>query len=208
MGPGIQMRYAAADAKRQTIPWVEYRDAKGAVKTFAAPGNASSLASLPKYEMQCVDCHNRPAHSFEAPDRAVDAALRAGELPVNLPFMKKTAVQLLTASYATEDAAAKEIPTKLARFYQSGYPDVYSRQAPEIAAAGRTLLAIYNRNVFPDLKVTWGTYPNNLGHTDAPGCFRCHEDTKQIANDCNLCHQMVAVDEPSPEVLKTLGIAP
>jgi hypothetical protein len=96
----------------------------------------------------------------------------------------------------------------LARFYQSGYPDVYSRQAPEIAAAGRTLLAIYNRNVFPHLNVTWGTYPNNLGHTDAPGCFRCHEDTKQIANDCNLCHQMVAVDEPSPEVLKTLGIAP
>jgi nitrate/TMAO reductase-like tetraheme cytochrome c subunit len=208
MGPGIQMRYAAADAKRQTIPWVEYRDAKGAVKTFAAPGNASSLASLPRYEMQCVDCHNRPAHSFEAPDRAVDAALRAGELPVSLPFMKKTAVQLLTAGYATEDAAAKEIPSKLARFYQSSYPDVYSRQAPEIAAAGRTLLAIYNRNVFPDLKVTWGTYPNNLGHTDAPGCFRCHEDTKQIANDCNLCHQMVAVDEPSPEVLKTLGIAP
>jgi hypothetical protein len=37
------------------------------------------------------------------------------------------------------------------------------------------LVAIYNRNVFPDLKVTWGTYPNNLGHTDFPGCFRCHD---------------------------------
>jgi nitrate/TMAO reductase-like tetraheme cytochrome c subunit len=208
MGPGVHIRYAAADAKRQTIPWVEYRDAKGRVKTFAAPGNTAALASLPKYDMQCVDCHNRPAHSFQPPDRAVDAALNGGELPTGLPFMKKTAVQLLTATYLTEDAAKKEIPSKLSHFYQSTYPDVYSKRASEIAAAGRTVLAIYNRNVFPDLKVTWGTYPNNLGHTDAPGCFRCHEDTKKIANDCTLCHQMVAVDEPAPEVLKTLGINP
>jgi hypothetical protein len=67
--------------------------------------------------------------------------------------------------------------------------------------------------VFPDLKVTWGTYPSNLGHTDAPGCFRCHDDShstaqkKTITQDCGACHQSVAVEEQSPEVLKTLGIA-
>ncbi len=76
-----------------------------------------------------------------------------------------------------------------------------------------SVLAIYNRNVFPDLKVSWGTYPNNLGHTDFPGCFRCHDgshttrDGKTIAQDCNSCHEPLAMDEASPEILKTLGIA-
>ena len=75
------------------------------------------------------------------------------------------------------------------------------------------MLAIYNRNVFPDLKVTWGTYPNNLGHTDFPGCFRCHDsshtaaDGKTISQDCNACHEPLAMEETAPEILKTLGIA-
>ncbi len=73
-------------------------------------------------------------------------------------------------------------------------------------------MAIYRRNVFPDLKVAWGTYPNNLGHTDAPGCFRCHDDNhatagkKTITQDCGACHQALAVEETSPEILKTLGM--
>ena len=75
------------------------------------------------------------------------------------------------------------------------------------------MLAIYNRNVFPDLKVTWGTYPNNLGHMDFPGCFRCHDGShtaangKTITQDCNTCHQPLAVEESAPEILKTLGIS-
>ena len=66
--------------------------------------------------------------------------------------------------------------------------------------------------MFPDLKVTWGTYPNNLGHTDYPGCFRCHDEAhltaakKTISQDCSLCHQPVAVDEASPDILKTLEL--
>jgi hypothetical protein len=31
---------------------------------------------------------------------------------------------------------------------------------------------IYQRNVFPDLGVKWGTYTSNLGHADNAGCFR------------------------------------
>jgi hypothetical protein len=75
------------------------------------------------------------------------------------------------------------------------------------------LLAIYQRNVFPDLKVTWGTYLNNLGHTDAPGCFRCHDGGhstvtgQTITQDCDTCHKVVAVEEASPQILKTIGIA-
>jgi hypothetical protein len=101
----------------------------------------------------------------------------------------------------------------LSAFYQQNYPEIYARRAPDIRKAGQAILAIYNRNVFPDLKVTWGTYPNNLGHTDFPGCFRCHDGThastdgRSITQDCNACHQPLAVEEAPPEILSTLGIA-
>jgi hypothetical protein len=102
----------------------------------------------------------------------------------------------------------------LSEFYLRKYPDAAAKQGAAIEAAGQTLAAIYQRNVFADLKVTWDTYPNNLGHTDAPGCFRCHDashetpDKQTIAQDCNACHQPVAMDEASPDILKTLELTP
>ena len=162
--------------------------------------------------MQCVDCHNRPTHEFELPERAMNKAMSFGEIPVTLPFIKKEGVEVLKASYATREIAADTLPKNLASFYQQKYPDVYSKRAQDIERAGKAILAIYNRNVFPELKVTWGTYPNNLGHTDFPGCFRCHDgshstkDGKTITQDCDTCHQPLATSEASPEILKTLGI--
>ena len=44
------------------------------------------------------------------------------------------------------------------------------------------------------MNLTWGTYTNNTGHMDFPGCFRCHDDShkskdgKVIRQDCDLCH--------------------
>ncbi len=213
MGPGVHIRYAPADPKRQTIQWVDYDDGKGHVSQFPASGvDAKAIAALPKYDMQCVDCHNRAAHAFQPASKAVDSGLDSGELPTSLPFMKKTGLEIISAEYPTAEAAATQIPSKLAAFYQAKYPDITTSRAAEIDAAGKGLVKIYNRNVFPDLKVTWGTYPINLGHTDAPGCFRCHDgahttsDNRTISNDCSLCHEAVAVDEASPAVLKTLGI--
>jgi hypothetical protein len=155
------------------------------IRYSAADSTADSVRSLPTFEMQCVDCHNRASHAFELPDRAVNPAMAAGQI-----------------------AAA------LSAFYSQNYADAAAKQASAIQAAGQALAAIYQRNVFSDLKVTWGTYPNNLGHTDDPGCFRCHDgshataDQKTISQECSLCHQMVAVDETSPDILKTLELTP
>ena len=61
-----------------------------------------------------------------------------------------------------------------------------------MAAAQR----LYARNVFPKMNVTWGTHINNLGHTDFPGCFRCHDDEHKTADgrvikqDCETCHEI------------------
>jgi hypothetical protein len=77
LAPGVEIRYAPSDKKRQTILWVEYSDSKKRVTDTYAGSNAKpeAMAAPPKFAMQCVDCHNRAAHSFEVPDRAIDAAI-------------------------------------------------------------------------------------------------------------------------------------
>jgi hypothetical protein len=215
LGPGVHIRFAAADAARQTIPWIEYRNTTtGDVQTFVTSDSTpDSIKALPTREMECVDCHNRPTHAFDLPQRAMDKALAHGELAVTLPYIKKEGVELLKADYRTRKEAADKLPGALASFYQQRYPDLYAQRTQDITEAGQAVLAIYNRNIFPDLKVTWGTYPNNLGHEDSPGCFRCHDGShtatggRTIAQDCNTCHEALAMDEATPEILKTLGIA-
>jgi nitrate/TMAO reductase-like tetraheme cytochrome c subunit len=215
LAPGVRIRFAAADPARQTIPWVEYRnDSTNQTRTFTcSEPSCKPAGELPKYEMQCVDCHNRPTHTFELPARAMDKALAFGEIPSGLPYVKKEGLRLLKSEYRTSEDAANQLPAGLVNYYRQTYPEIYARRADDIQRAGKAVLAIYNRNVFPDLKVTWGTYPNNLGHTDFPGCFRCHDgshttqDGTAITQDCATCHQPLAMDEASPEILKTLGLA-
>jgi hypothetical protein len=216
LAPGVEIHYAAADAKRQTIPLVEYRNRNtGEVRTFLAEGStAQSVASLPRYQLQCVDCHNRPTHTFELPERAVDGAMGTGRISPTLPFVKKKAIELLKANYSSNAEASRAIPEALAHFYQQSDPAISSQRARDISEAGAEIAAIYNRNVFPELKVTWGTYPNNLGHTDFPGCFRCHDGSHStsdqkvtITQDCTTCHEPLAVEEATPGVLKTIGLA-
>jgi hypothetical protein len=212
LGPGIRIRYTAADKKRQTIPSVEYTNSKtGVSRTYLASPTVRSLAS---FEMQCVDCHNRAAHAFEPADRAINQAMASGQIAANLPFIKKQSVALLKASYRSGDDVKEKIPEALSAFYLMNYADAAAKQRAAIETAGQALAAIYQRNVFSDLKVSWGTYPNNLGHTDDPGCFRCHDgahataDKQSISQDCSLCHQPVAMDEAAPEILKTLELTP
>jgi hypothetical protein len=88
---------------------------------------------------------------------------------------------------------------------------VYRQHRASVEAAVGELQAIYKRNVFPDMKVTWGTYPDNIGHEDFLGCFRCHDDNhkrsdgKVLSQDCNACHTILAQDERNPKVLADLG---
>jgi hypothetical protein len=213
MGPGVQMRYGAANKKREVIPWIEYRNTETNVTRTYVAGTDVKPEQLAKFDMQCVDCHNRAAHSFQLADRAIDIGFAAGQFPADLPFIKKTALELISANYSTDDEASRKIPAGVTSFYKTKYPAVAAQRSADIHKAGQAALAAYQQNVFPDLKVAWGTYANNLGHTDSPGCFRCHDDNhatndkKTITNDCGACHQALAVEEASPEVLKTLGIA-
>jgi hypothetical protein len=162
--------------------------------------------------MDCMDCHNRPSHTFEMAERALDHAFQNNLIPATLPFAKKTGMEVLKASYATRDDAAQKLPAAFAAWYRQNQPAVYAQRATEVEAAGKQVFAVWSRNVFPEMNVTWGTYPNNIGHTDFPGCFRCHDgahtaaDGRTIGQDCNTCHNILAMEEQSPKVLTELGV--
>ena len=215
LGPGIAIFYYPADESRQTIPRIEYQDAvtgRSAVYT-AADAKPGALKDLAAREMDCMDCHNRPTHTFQMPEGAVDSAMASGAISPALPFIKKTAVALLRKDYKSQDEAAAAIPDAIEKFYQSGNAAAGAARRGEIARAAKAVVAIYRRNIFPQMHVTWGSYPNNLGHMDFPGCFRCHDGThaapggKAIPNDCNTCHQTLAMDEAAPKILTDLGLA-
>ena len=113
-----------------------------------------------------------------------------------MPFIKREATAALTATYPSSTAAVDAIAARLREFYRTNYNDVYMgrRQEVERAVSGTQLL--YRRNIFPEMNVTWGTYANNIGHMDFPGCFRCHDeshktkDGRTIRQECTLCHNI------------------
>lgn len=92
-------------------------------------------------------------------------------------------------------------------YYQKEYPQVWNSRREAIEQSIVQLQAIYNKNVFPAMKVYWGTYSNNIGHSDFPGCFRCHDDNhksatgKVISQDCSTCHSLLAVEEAKPGLI-------
>ncbi len=209
------IQYISTDQHRQVIAAVSYTDNTGKANQFIASDTKPTEEQLRAGEhrtMDCVDCHNRPAHSLELPERAVDEEMAGGRISVNLPFIKKKAVEVLKVSYPDRDAAAQGIASSLNDYYRSSYPDLYRGQRALVDSAVTAVQGVYARNVFPAMNVTWGTYPNNLGHTDFPGCFRCHDgshttaDGRTIPNDCDTCHALVAVDDPNPKVLADLGM--
>ena len=137
----------------------------------------------------CRVCHNRPAHTFESPEDAVDRALTAGLIDRKPAFARKHAVAALRAASSGADARQRFLST-----------------ASGADASGAHVQAIFDRNVFPGMKIAWGAYPNHLGHPgDKDGCFRCHDGAK-ATQDCNACHALVAMEEADPRVLKDLGV--
>jgi hypothetical protein len=161
--------------------------------------------------MDCVDCHNRPSHTFRTPERELDGAIAEGRIARDLPYVRREGLRLMTAEYADRGAAESGIRDGLRAFYAASYPDLGGARAVEIDAAAAVMTDAWGANVFPQMKVGWNTYPNHIGHEVSPGCFRCHDDShataggETISQDCETCHSMLAMEESDPEILKTLN---
>jgi nitrate/TMAO reductase-like tetraheme cytochrome c subunit len=205
------IEYIATDSTNQTIPWVSKVSDDGSVTDFVST-DAKGPTAGQKHVMDCIDCHNRAAHSFETPEDALNKDMAAGSPSASLPFVHKQGLALIKAGYTSREDASSKITSSLENFYRSQYPAVWSGQRAQIDQAAKTLATIYGENVFPFMKVTWGTHPDNLGHNAYPGCFRCHDGShnakggKSITNDCSVCHNLLAVEEPNPKQLADLGI--
>lgn len=207
-------QYVATDADAQTILGVRKPNPDGSTTDYMSSDAKGAFEQIKgvRRTMDCMDCHNQATHVFQTAQQAIDEAMVDGTPSPDLPFVHKQGLKLIQATYSSQDEAGKKIVAGLDEFYRSQYPEVWRNQRPLVDAAAQRLVALYDRNVFPNMKVTWGTYPNNIGHMDYPGCFRCHDGShttkggKTLSNDCSLCHNILATDETHPTVLNDLQL--
>jgi hypothetical protein len=166
--------------------------------------------------MDCITCHNRISHLVKTPERAVDQALYQGDISSEIPFIRARAVELLAGTYGSSSEAESAFAT-LDAYYQANYPEFYADGQSQVASAISQLGVLYGESNFPEQKLDWRTHPDNIGHRDAPGCFRCHDgqhfsaEGEVIRLECNLCHsipQVVRPDQIEPTLPLTTGLEP
>ena len=189
--PSNKVEYVATDRQRLEIPYVKFTKGDGTVTEFKSTEFKGDLAGHASRQMDCLDCHNRPAHRFSSPNDAVDRAMALGKIDPGLPWIKSNVVAAIIAPYSTEDEALQKIAATL----KQKYPN-----ERRIDAAIAATHAIFKTNFFPEMKADWRAYPNHIGHKEWGGCFRCHDGKHKTAdgkktitsNNCNLCHTILA----------------
>lgn len=201
INPEVKVEYISIDRERQIIPWVRYTNlTTGEVHIFEDEENkvpASELANYEIREMDCMDCHNRPSHDYKTPVRFINNAITAGLIPRELPDIKYLAMEILGRDYTTTDSAMQIIESEIREYYEMMYEDIFTDNYAMIEQAIAGIQTEFGKNIFPEMKVKWNVYHNNIGHLEFNGCFRCHNDKhttqkgRVISMDCNLCHSII-----------------
>jgi nitrate/TMAO reductase-like tetraheme cytochrome c subunit len=203
----VKIEYIASSDKREYIPWVRFVNrATGDTTLYQdinEPLDQEAIDTLEMREMDCLDCHNRPSHQFQPPQKFTDDLIAAGVIPVELPEVKSLAMQVFNYNTFTDrDSGAVLISESVRDFYNTGYPEIADAHPELIDRAIEGFLTGYDKNYFPKMKANWDAYPNHIGHSEFNGCFRCHngnhesEDGSVISRDCNLCHTIVGQGTP------------
>ncbi len=204
-----EVTYRTPDEDASSIDYVTAVGIDGTVRAFIAQGEiqvaddvgpdiARITASEAERTMTCYDCHNRVGHGITNPRKELDHDLATGVIDASLPYVKREGMRILWGDYPDE-AAADRAADAIATFYARFYPEVAARQSAEIADAIARIKVLYRLSATPEMRVTAATYPDHLGHTDYPGCFRCHDGghflvengvaTKEaIPSTCDTCH--------------------
>jgi hypothetical protein len=205
------VRFIATDELYQEIPWVQVEN-EGEMVTFVDSEADPAVWEDPeatRRTMDCIDCHSRDGHMVRKPADVVDNALANGLIPADLPFVKAQSLAVLEQRYESRDEGAAAITAALRDFYQSEYPEVYAQRQDDVEQTVQQVQRIFQETQFPYMRVFWDTYPDNVGHEDFPGCWRCHdgnhlnEQGEAIPAECNLCHalpQIYGPDETQPIV--------
>jgi hypothetical protein len=206
ISPDVKIEYKTTSTNRQVIPWVKYTNTKtGVSEVFTDNENKLSQQKLDSLEtrvMDCLDCHNRPSHNYNVPQNFIDKSISASKISKTLPGIKQISMQVLYKVYSTKDSAFMAIKDKVTEFYKSSHPELLISRKADIDNSIAEIQNGYANNIFPYMKADWRGYPNNIGHLENDGCFRCHNDRhatptgKVISKDCNLCHEIQAQGTP------------
>ena len=172
LGETGRITYVTTDGRRQIIPRVTYRDDKGQLVEYVSEDVKVTPEELARGEtraMDCIDCHNRPTHAFELPERAVDRALTEGQISRDLPFIKKKGVELLRAEYPDHGTAERRLAQSLADYYKESYPEVYRSHRGQVEAGGRRPLRDLQAQRLPGDARDLGHPPEPRGPRGLPG---------------------------------------
>lgn len=196
-----KVTYVAVDEKRQVIPWVQVRGPDGSVRTYKSTERALTPADSAAGEtrrMDCIDCHNRPAHQYRPPMRMVNHLMTLGWIDPSLPSAKDLAVHVLEEPYSTAKIAADSIRIGIEEYYADNFPALFKEKRPAIERMVVETQGLYAKNYFPAMQTNWRNFPDNIGHMYFAGCFRCHDgkhvnaEGKVLSKDCNICHSILA----------------
>ncbi len=198
MNIGVKVEYIARDEKRQDIPWIKVADRRtGRVTVYQdseKPLTEEEIKAAERRTMDCMDCHNRPSHKFQSPDHAIDYAILIEQIPADLPAIKRIAVEAVQQEYESTDIALRAIATRVLDYYKQNYPALVQTRGEAIDQAVLATQQQFTQNMFPEMKVRWTDYPDNIGHFLYPGCMRCHDGKHKsdenwvISKDCSTCH--------------------
>jgi hypothetical protein len=196
-----KITYIASDSSRQTIPWVRTESKDGNVTVYKSRNFHFKNDTVPNSfvrTMDCIDCHNRPTHIYHNPYDAVNKMMSIGNIDTALSNIKSVSVDALENSYTTKNAGLDSIKIIIKYYYKTKYPDIFAGNSKAIEKSISIIQNIYDKNYFPEMKVNWKGYPDNIGHMYFPGCFRCHDGNhystngKVIRKDCNTCHLIIS----------------
>jgi nitrate/TMAO reductase-like tetraheme cytochrome c subunit len=196
-----KVEYYTTDPLSQTILFVRVHNDDGTTMDYIDAESNIDPAKINQSQLKtvdCITCHNRVTHNFAFPADSVDSAMSRGLISPKIPEIRNKAVEVLTASYGSQAVAMSGI-AGLENYYTQYYSDFYASNQDLIKSAITELQGIYNQTVFLDQKVDWTTHPNNLGHINSAGCFRCHDgkhlnsQKQAIRLECNLCHSIPVV---------------
>ena len=211
--PNLRIEYVSTDAANETIPFVKVTRADGQVREYLSPGtSAETIRGGTRRTMDCIDCHNTVGHPIAASaEQAVDRAISAGLISRQLPFARRESVRLMKSSYASQDQALVAIERELRGVYAAHAQGIDERSVTRAVAA---LQGVYRRHAFPEMNVTWGSYPDNRGHITSTGCFRCHDGSHAdksgavISADCESCHKQIVAPADAAVATKTATAPP
>ncbi|MCF6186715.1 MAG: NapC/NirT family cytochrome c, partial [Desulfobulbaceae bacterium] len=197
----VEVQYMAANEKRTSIARVKVTRPDGSTDEFVNSDIKIEDGYVAKWRtMDCIDCHNRPTHIMDMPEDVVDFGLLSKKINPDIQGIREDSLTAIEVSYASQDDARENLVNNLMELQRNRNPLQAAKYEGDIKKAGAYLLGRYLGNVWPDMKVAWGTYKTHLGHQYADegyGCWRCHDDEHEnkegetISQDCSLCH-----DEP------------